>query len=283
MLKIHLWRGRPRGFTLIELLVVIAIIAILIGMLLPAIQKVREAAARMSCGNNLRQIGIACNTYVEQNGGKYASNGIPAGSTNRGDWCWAFHLLPYIEQQNAYQAAVSGTPSATTKIKTYLCPARDRFPVATSGGSSPSFNGAFTDYKINWNNGGFGNITNDPNNLASAQRPSVTQVTTRNGTSNTIYVGEGYLDVNEYQRNNASNWEENIYSGQYGGTGRGSLTIAQDAPGGGQGDKWGSPHPSAAQFLFCDGSVRRIGYNFSGTPAFNCALYWTNSTPFSLN
>jgi prepilin-type N-terminal cleavage/methylation domain-containing protein len=157
----RLRRCRRGGFTLIELLVVLAIIAILMGLLLPAVQRVREAANRISCANNLHQIGLGMHNYHDVYDSLPPARCSPQGAT------WAVLIFPYLEQDNLYRDWDLGRtyyqqtdPARLGSLSIYFCPSRRTRatpPGASVFGDSPSDGpdnaanvpGALSDYAVN--------------------------------------------------------------------------------------------------------------------------------------
>lgn len=230
-----------RGFTLIELLVVIAIIGILIGMLLPAIQMVREAARRTRCANNLHQIGIALQSYHNSKE-SFPIGGIEwrfGNNLSKRQLAWSAFLLPHLEQQNVYDQLNLNTPfdsaenevGAANILPVYVCPSSERGIQLVSGRGPCDYGGIYGERISGPNNPPKGTMLHD---VAVA----ISQI--RDGTSNTLIVSEdtGWADgqwINgrnifdqAFPINRAPSFENDIRS----------------------------DHPQGANATWCDGSVR---------------------------
>jgi prepilin-type N-terminal cleavage/methylation domain-containing protein/prepilin-type processing-associated H-X9-DG protein len=260
------------GFTLIELLVVIAIIAILIALLVPAVQKVRAAAARTQCINNLKQQGLALHNYhdtfkvLPQGNSPYTS-----AYPYQGSWTWMAFILPFIEQQNVAQLAKtfanSGgsnwyswyNPACPMMMPVYTCPADGRGQQVYSGGGIQ--NQALTCYLGNSGT----TATSFDGVLYQSSKLTLIQIT--DGTSNTIMVGE---------RPPNSNLEFGWWFAAYGYDGRGNgdcvmtsndIAIAN----------YFIANYSSAPNLPCNGTAaQKIGLQ-PGNPTIGCdaAHYWS--------
>ncbi len=187
-----------RGFTLIELLVVIAIIAVLVGLLLPAVQKVREAANRIKCQNNLKQMGIACQAYHAANGafppGFTATAAYPDTAPG---WGWATYLLPYLDGDNVYSQInlsqpVQSSPAIQNALSVYLCPS-DQAPsvpfALTDAAGATVARAAPSSYAATV--GDDSCETDDPTGNGVFYRNSRTRIADiTDGSSNTVLIGD---------------------------------------------------------------------------------------------
>ncbi len=270
----------PSGFTLLELLVVIAIMGVLIALLLPAVQKVREVASRAQCANHLKQIGLAFQShhaqlgYFPTAGDTWATpptylNGVPAMGEQQGAG-WGFQILPYLEADNAWRGGGATTDNARQRVAVaavnplFFCPSR-RAPMTVtyadhyiSKSAADLVTHALCDYAGNNLDDGSGAIQ------ASNFGPPLSLADITDGASMTLLIGEKRLNLHYLGHIPRSDDNEGYSAGNDWDT----MRNANDPPAHDTNAattengfaEFGSSHPSGLNVMFADGSVHHIPY-----------------------
>jgi prepilin-type N-terminal cleavage/methylation domain-containing protein len=269
-------RRLPRpGFTLIELLVAIAIIAILIGLLLPAVQKVREAAARTQCINNLKQIGLALHNYHDARQafpvGYYDPTAWPQLDNGPG-WGWGAFLLPYLEQDNLYRQInfnldvgdPANAAACNSVLKVFLCPSDEQQdPFTITDGGSKSWTLARGHYVACNGNDGVDDFTTPPHTGAFVRATKGYRIADiPDGLSNTLFVGDRTSRLSYSAWAGGPTGAQNPFLMSPGNFGA-EVTLVMchagqtgpNTPGVFDADSTSSPHRVGVPFLFGDGSV----------------------------
>jgi prepilin-type N-terminal cleavage/methylation domain-containing protein len=272
------------AFTLIELLVVIAIIGVLVGLTIPAVQKVREAASRIACENNLKQIGLAMNNYHATEGrfpvGYCDPTPWPALDNGPG-WGWAAYLLPYVEQDNLYQqinfSLDVGDPANAAAVATFLrifyCPSDpQQFTTFTvTDGGTGSWTLAQASYVACNGNDGVDDFTTPPHTgpfVRGVRGFRATDI--KDGLSNTMFVGDRTSLLSYCTWAGGPTGALNPFLMEPGSFGA-EVTLLMchagptgpNSPGVFDADSTSSPHRSGVPFVFGDGAVHYISNSIS--------------------
>jgi prepilin-type N-terminal cleavage/methylation domain-containing protein/prepilin-type processing-associated H-X9-DG protein len=302
-----------RGFTLIELLVVIAIIAVLIGLLVPAVQKVRQAAARISCGNNLHQLAIAAANYESANGvlppgisGDWGTN--RATGTGSAIGTLGF-ILPYVEQDTVYQLIppaqfnlnnMSGTTwwwtngatyaASQARIKSFVCPADNLYSTGNVTGGTfimqYCIDGSLTLQGVYYPSSSIGmpfGLTNYASSAGCIGRATPSAfyakycgpytINSNNKTGNLQDGSSNTVGFGEELAGSSTGQRDFVLSWM----GSGAMGMAWGLPDPAQWYVYSSYHTGVVQFAFCDGSVRQIRKGV-GTSFFSTDWYNYNRT-----
>jgi len=312
-------RRQRRAFTLVELLVVIAIIGILIALLLPAVQAAREAARRMQCTSNLKNLALAMHNYHDTNrhfpAGFDRNTATSSAANNRECWGWHAMLLPFIEQEALHdqlnvssmtlqQVCASATSQTVvlmqTKLSIFVCP-------SDAGGSDLAHADRHFGGGVGTNAGGLGDwrpgITNYIGNRGVKDKPrddgdthgvlffdsDMKMARISDGTSNTFCIGErsslpgragAWIGVRNPNGDGSRGLWYNI------GHSRSQLNAPTPPIGWssdkGSGEGFSSDHPGGANFAFCDGSVHFLADTIefgTGAPSGRSGQIWNDFSP----
>lgn len=279
---------RRSGFTLVELLVVISIISILIGLLLPAVQMARESGRRIQCQNNLRQFGLAVQTFHD------TQKFIPPSRPRDGYLTWPVFLMPHMEGNTLYDRfdihlsyAEQPVDALQSSLPMYYCPSRRSpmmakletipgRPVGVTGDyvGNAGFNQFWAEF-FGTANGVFNSGRNTVNTVEDGRLTTIVgRYTFRHildGLSNTIFIGEKAVNIDHLGE--GGGWGDgSFYNGDEPGTsmrcGGRFFPIAKDErfpdPGPGTVPVFGAGHPNVANFVFGDGSVHAIPKTING-------------------